>query len=165
MESSPQHRRVSDLRQRLTQLTADIRETEDELAVLESPPAVAMPELYELRAIHKMERGEFADADADLAFAIKLSDNPASPARQRGILAASQGHWADALRYFSLTAEHDAQNPDAWFMCAQAHLALGHQPDARTAMERALGLAPSDWNTRPDVARFLAKLNSPTGNR
>src|SRR5476651_2399787 len=36
MESSPQHRRVSDLRQRLTQLTADIRETEDELAVLES---------------------------------------------------------------------------------------------------------------------------------
>ena len=136
-----------------------------ELAVLESPPAVAMPELYELRAIHKMERGEFADADADLALAIKLADNPASPARQRGILAASQGHWADALRYFSLTAEHDAQNPDAWLMCAQAHLALGHAPDAHTAMERALALAPSGWNTRPDVARFLAKLNASTGNK
>src|ERR1017187_8048361 len=36
MYPSPQHGRLCDLRQRLTRLTADIRETEDELAVLES---------------------------------------------------------------------------------------------------------------------------------
>ena len=131
-----------------------------ELAVLTSPPAIAMPELYELRAIHEMVRGEFAQADANLALAIKLSDHPASPARQRGVLAASMGKMDDALRYFSLAAEHDPQDPDAWFMCAQAHLALGHAPDAHTAMERALTLAPNDWTTRPDVARFLAKLNA-----
>lgn len=129
-----------------------------ELAVLDHPPAVAMPELYELRAIHAMERGEFASADADLALAIKLSANPASPAKQRGILAASQGRWADARGYFSTMAEHDPQNPDAWFMCAQASLALGHAPAARTDIDRALSLAPADWKTRPDVARFLAKL-------
>ncbi len=131
-----------------------------ELHVLAHPPAVAMPELYELHAIHAMERGDFTAADADLALAIKLAANPASPARQRGILAASRGQWADALRYFSLAAEHDARNPDAWFMCAQAQLALDHAPDARAAFERAVSLAPHEWTTRPDVARFLAKLNA-----
>jgi len=136
-----------------------------ELAVLNHPPAIAMPELYELRAIHAMERGEFAKADADLALAVKLSDNPASPAKQRGILAASQGRWADARTYFALMAEHDPKNPDAWFMCAQASHALGKPADARTEIDRALSLAPADWRTRPDVARFLAKLGAPANQR
>ena len=131
-----------------------------ELAALDHPPAIAMPELYELRAIHAMERGEFTTADADLALALKLSANPASPAKQRGILAASQGRWADARGYFATMAEHEPRNPEAWFMCAQASLALGHAPAARTDLDRALSLAPADWKTRPDVARFLGKLNS-----
>ncbi|HWA10311.1 MAG TPA: tetratricopeptide repeat protein [Opitutaceae bacterium] len=129
-----------------------------ELAVLETPPPIAMPELYELRAIHEMERGEFPQADADLDLAIRLAANPASPARQRGILAASQGRWDEALRYFSLMAENDPQNPDAWFMCAQASLALGRPSDAHAHLDHARSLAPADWTSRPDVARFLAKL-------
>jgi tetratricopeptide (TPR) repeat protein len=131
-----------------------------ELAALDSPPAIAMPELYELRAIHKMERGEFAAADADLALAIKLASNPASPAKQRGILAATQGRWQDARRHFALFAEHAPENPDAWLMCAQANLALDQPAAAQHDMQRALALAPPDWKSRPDVARFLVKLNS-----
>lgn len=131
-----------------------------ELSVLDHPPAIAMPELYELRAIHEMERGEFVKADSDLALAIKLAPNPASPAKQRGILAATQGRWTDARTYFSTMATHDSQNPDAWFMCAQASNALGESAAARTEIDRALSLAPADWKTRPDVARFLAKLNA-----
>jgi len=130
-----------------------------ELAALDRPPPAAMPELYELRAIHEMERGEFAQAEKDLTLAIRLADNPASPSRQRGILAASQGRWADALRDFSTCVEHDGRNPDAWFMRAQAHLALGDARTARADFDRALSLAPDGWSGRPDVARFLAKLN------
>jgi hypothetical protein len=130
-----------------------------ELAALTTPPPGAMPEVYELHAIHEMERGDYAAADRDLTLAIKLSRNPASPARQRGILAASQGHWDSALEDFALALEHDPQNPDAWLMRAQAHFALGHAAQARSDLDRALALAPDGWAKRPDVARFLAKLN------
>jgi len=130
-----------------------------ELAVLENPPAAAMPELYELRAIHKMERGEYADAEADLTLAIKLAENPSGPSRQRGILEASQGRWPDALRDFSTAAEHDPENPEAWFMRAQANFAVGQAAAARTDLDRALSLAPDGWSKRPDVTRFLNKLN------
>lgn len=129
------------------------------LDALDNPPAAAMPELYELRALHAMGRGEFARADADLALAIRLASNPASPAKQRGILAATQGRWSDARTYFALMAEHAPSDPDAWLMCSQASLALNELVRARTEIDRALGLAPPDWKTRPDVARVLAKLN------
>ncbi|QYM77808.1 hypothetical protein K0B96_10795 [Horticoccus luteus] len=129
-----------------------------ELAALHTPPRVAMPELYELRAIHEMERGDTASAQTDLTLAIKLAVNPASPARQRGLLAASQGRWPDALRDFSLAVDHDAQNPESWFMRAQANLALGQTAAARSDFDHALTLAPPGWAARPDVVRFLARL-------
>ena len=131
-----------------------------ELAAFDDPPPGARPEFYELRAIDAMGRGDFASAETDLTLAIKLSTNPASAAKQRGILRASQGRWADALADFATLAEHDPKNPDAWFMRAQAQLALGQTDDARADLEHARTLAPSDWVTRPDVARFLTKLNS-----
>jgi hypothetical protein len=130
-----------------------------ELAALRSPPRAAMPELYELRAIHDMERGDHAGAYANLTLAIELSDNPASPSRQRGILCASQGRWADALRDFSTAVDHDPENPDAWFMRAQANAAVGNLVAAHTDITHALSLAPEGWSSRPEVTRFLAKLN------
>jgi len=136
-----------------------------ELAAFENPPPAARPGFYELRALHAMGRGEFSAAETDLTVAIKLARNPASPARQRGVLAASQQRWADAHRDFSLLVGHDATNPDAWFMRAQSHLAL-HQPAAaRADFDRARTLAPTDWPTRPDVARFLLRLNAAPGGK
>lgn len=129
-----------------------------ELAALRSPPRGAMPELFELRAIHEMERGEFAQAEHSLTLAIKLAQNPASPAKQRGILAASHGRWAEALRDFSTMVEFDAKNPEAWFMRAQAQLALGRPNDARADLNQAFALAPDGWSARPDVTRFREKL-------
>ena len=131
-----------------------------ELAAFENPPPGARPEFYELRAIHAMERGDFPSAEADLTLAIKLSSNPASPAKQRGILRASRGRWADALADFATLAENEPKNPDAWFMRSQARLALGQTAEARADLDHARALAPADWVTRPDVARFLTKLNS-----
>ncbi|MBC7368144.1 MAG: tetratricopeptide repeat protein [Undibacterium sp.] len=124
-----------------------------EIAAFENPPPGAHSDFYELRAIHAMEQGDFVSAESDLDLAIKLAANPASPAKQRGILRASQGRWGDALRDFSTLAKHDPKNPDAWFMRAQAQLALGQPAAART-------LAPAEWITRPDVACFVAKLNA-----
>jgi hypothetical protein len=129
-----------------------------ELAALDSPPAAAMPELYELRAIHAMERGDFSAAERDLTLAIKLATNPASPARQRGVLYASQNRWADARHDFVLATEHDAENPDAWLLQAQASLATGDASTAQAEFERARSLAPAEWMSRPDVARFATRF-------
>ena len=132
-----------------------------ELAAFATPAPGAMPELYELRAIHEMERGEYDPAEKDLTFALALAKNPASPARQRGILRASRGRWAEALADFTTALQADPANPDAWFMRAQANFATGHAPEAHSDMGKALALAPAGWTDRPDVRRFLAKLGRP----
>jgi tetratricopeptide (TPR) repeat protein len=129
-----------------------------ELAAFESPPAAVMPEIHELRAIRAMQDGNFDEAESALTLAIRLTRHPAAPLKQRGILRASRGRWAEAGEDFARMAEEEPENPDAWFMCAQARLALNDSLTARTHMEHALSLAPADWKTRPDVARFLTRL-------
>lgn len=130
-----------------------------ELAALQHPPPGAMPELYELRAIHEMERGQAQSAETDLTLAIKLSDNPASAARQRGILRASHGRWKDALDDFATAVEAEPKNPENWFLRAQASFSTGDFAAAHADLDHALSIAPAGWAQRPDVARFLAKLN------
>lgn len=130
-----------------------------ELASLESPPPAVMPELFELHAVEEMEQGEFAKAADDLTLAIRLADNPAGPARHRGLLAATLGHWEEARKDFSTVVERTPENPEGWFLRAQAELALGQATAARADIEEARARAPADWPSRPDVARFLARLN------
>lgn len=134
-----------------------------ELAALRSPPAGVMPEVFELRAVEEMEQGEFAHAADDLTLAIKLADNPAGPSRHRGLLAASLGRWEDARRDFSVAVEHAPENPEGWFLRAQAELALGQVAAARSDVEEARSRAPADWKNRPDVGRFLTRLNQAGG--
>lgn len=55
--------------------------------------------------------------------------------------------------------QRDPKNPDGWFLRAQAGLALGDVVAAQADMQQAIALAPKDWTTRPDVARFLTRLN------
>jgi hypothetical protein len=129
-----------------------------QLDAFKAPPAFAMPEMYELRGIREMQEGKLVPAENDLTIAIKLASNPAAAAKQRGVLRASQGRWKEAAEDFTLLAKFEPKNPDAWFMTAQAALALGDPASARAAMQTATGLAPADWVTRPDVARFQARL-------
>ena len=82
-----------------------------------------------------------------------------------GILAASQQRWPDAHRDFSTMVDHDPKNPDAWFMRAQSNLALNQPAAARSDFDHARLLAGADWSTRPDVARFLNRLNAPPGSK
>ncbi len=132
-----------------------------ELQNLTSPPPGLRSERFELRGIHAMQRGELAQAEADLTIAIRVSDNPFSPAQQRGVLYATQGRWSEALADFNLMVEHEPKNPDAWCLLAQANFALGDAPAARANIDHALAIAPEGWSARPDVTRFLAKLNRP----
>lgn len=136
-----------------------------ELAALRSPPPVIMPELQELRGIEAMERGEYAEAMEALSLAIKLAPNPTGAAKHRGLLSASLGHWADARKDFSTMVESEPANPDGWFLRAQAALALGDAQAARTDVEQARLRASSDWSSRPDVARFLTRLNQAPGGK
>lgn len=129
-----------------------------ELAVLRSPPPEALPETYELRAIRAMQAGDLAAAEQALNLAIKLAQNPASAAKQRGVLHAGQQRWAEARADFNLTVQHEPDDPDGWFFRAQAEAALGDLAEARSDMEQALAIAPRGWGERPDVARFRQRL-------
>lgn len=129
-----------------------------EIAALRNPPPVAMPELYELRAVHAMEAGDFAQAEADLTLAIRLSENPSAPHKQRGVLYASAGRWAEAHRDFSAMVDCDPANPESWFFRAQANLALGDATASRRDLEHAFAIAPDPWKERADVKRFATRL-------
>lgn len=136
-----------------------------ELAALRSPPPVIMPEIQELRGIEAMERGEYAEAMEALSLAIKLAPHPTGAAKHRGLLSASLGHWADAKKDFSTMVDSEPANPDGWFLRAQAELALGDAQAARADVEQARSRASSDWSSRPDVARFLTRLNQALGGK
>ncbi len=131
-----------------------------ELAAFENPPRAVMPELQELRAIQALERGDPVEALEALSLAIRLAPNPARACRQRGILFAQQQRWREARQDFSVMVEHDAQNPEGWFLRAQAAHALGDLAAAGADLQQALRLAPAGWTDRPDVARFLAKMRA-----
>lgn len=130
-----------------------------ELAAFSSPPPVAMPELRELRAMHEMEQGDFGAANADLTLAIKLSSNPASPAKERGMLYASAHRWADAKRDFTTVIQYEPRNVDAWYLRSQVELAMHDIDAARADFDHAQSIAPAEWLSRPDVSRYAAMLN------
>jgi len=136
-----------------------------ELAALDSPPASIMPEVHELKGVDAMERGEFAEAHRELSLAIKLAANPASASKHRGLLAAGVGKWDEARRDFSTMVEREPQNPDGWFLRAQATMALGDVAGARADFQQAQSVAIGDWAKRPDVLRFMQTLNRAGGGK
>ncbi len=123
-----------------------------------NPPRAVMPEVVELDAIRAMQAGDFATAEQGFGMAMRLAENPAEPARQRGVLRGAQGKWREAREDFALAVQHDPKNPDAWFLCAQADTALGDFAGAQENLQRALSVAPAGWNARPDVQRLQARL-------
>jgi hypothetical protein len=136
-----------------------------ELAAYDSPPPAAMPELREFRAINEMEQGDFAGAERDLTIAIKLSPNPASPARRRGMLYASAKRWEQAKADLTTVVENEPADPEGWFLRAEIELAMRDIDAARADLDHARSVAPAGWANRPDVSRFAAMLNSQSGQR
>lgn len=129
-----------------------------ELAAVKNPPAAARSEWHELLGIQAMQRGDLVAAAEALSLAIKLAPNPASASKQRGVLFASQQQWAEARKDFSTMVQHQPKDPDGWFLRAQAALALGDVAAAQSDAAQAAAVAPAGWRDRPDVARFLARL-------
>ncbi|HET7535523.1 MAG TPA: tetratricopeptide repeat protein [Candidatus Didemnitutus sp.] len=129
-----------------------------EWAGLRNPPPAVMPELYELRGIQAMERGDYARAEFQLTLAIKLATNPATASKHRGLLYAGAQRWKDALEEFQRMVEYSPNDPDAWLLQAQAKAALSDAEGARADLQQALKVAPKDWEKRPDVVRFKTRL-------
>jgi tetratricopeptide (TPR) repeat protein len=129
-----------------------------EIAAIDDPPPGARAEAHELRGIQAMQRGDLVAAAEALSLAIKLAPNPASAAKQRGVLFASQQQWAAARQDFAMMVEHEPKDPDGWFLRAQAALALGDRAAAEADAAKAMSVAPKGWMERTDVARFFARL-------
>lgn len=129
-----------------------------ELAAFDSPPPAAMPELRELRAINEIEQGDYAGADRDLTIAIKLSSNPASPAKRRGMLYASARQWQLAKADFTTVTRFEPNDPEGWFLRAEVEAAMHETDAARADLQRARAVAPAGWADRPQVTRFANLL-------
>lgn len=134
-----------------------------ELAAIGDPPPIARAEVHELRGIQAMQRAAYVEAAEALSLAMKLAPNPASAAKQRGVLFASQKQWAAARNDFALVVQHDPKDPDGWFLRAQAALALGEATAAYADAERARSIAPAGWTERPDVVSFFNRLQRQPG--
>ncbi len=142
----------------MSEATVPVMTLNHELEGWRNPPLRVMPGYYELWGIHDLETGNQAQAELHLTMALKLADKPASAAKHRGLLYASAQRWPDAQRDFALMVEHEPQNPDGWFLRAQAKAAQGDAAGARADLQQALVVAPAGWETRPDVARFRTRL-------
>jgi hypothetical protein len=136
-----------------------------ELAALDNPPPAAMPELQILRGILDEEGGNVAGAEADFTLAIHLGGPAAGLAlKQRGVLFANQRRWPEARRDFAGMVERDPGDPDGWFLRSQAELALGDSAGARSDLRQALAAGSPDWLRRPDVARYVERMNRQPGS-
>ena len=129
-----------------------------EIAAMESPPPTAMPELRELSAMHLIEQGKYGEAEHELTLAIKLSEDPASPAKARGRLYASAQRWADAKRDFTLVVQHEPDDPEGWFLRSEVELAVRDLDAARSDFEHARSLGGENFASRPDVKRIGALI-------
>jgi tetratricopeptide (TPR) repeat protein len=142
----------------MSNYTQPIHRLDQEWAALQNPPAVLRSETYEQRAREALERRDFPQAEINLTLAIKLADNPARPSEQRGILYATGRHWAEARRDFDTAVKFAPEDPDAWFLRAQAALALGDVPAARADFQRALAVGSPEWAARPEVTRVRVRI-------
>ena len=142
----------------MSNYTQPIHRLDQEWAALRDPPAVLRAETYEERARQAVERRDFSQAELDLTLAIKLADNPARPSEQRGIFYATGRHWAEARRDFDTAVKFAPEDPDAWFLRAQAALALGDVPAARADFQQALAVGSPEWSARPEVIRVRGRL-------
>jgi hypothetical protein len=128
------------------------------LDTYDNPPRDLMPEVIELQATRALQSGDFATAEQGFSMAMRLSPNPAAPARQRGVLRGAQKRWREARDDFALATHYEPSNPDGWFLCAQADAVLGNMAAARENLDKALSVAPAGWSSRPDVTRLQTLL-------
>ncbi len=136
-----------------------------ELAALDNPPPAAMPELQILRGILDEEQGNAVGAEADFTLAIRLGGPAAGLAlKQRGVLLANQRRWPEARRDFLAMTAQDPGDPDGWFLRSQADLALGDPAGARSDLQQALAAGSPEWLRRPDVARYVERMNRQPGS-
>ncbi len=136
-----------------------------ELAALDNPPPAAMPELQILRGILDEEQGNAAGAETDFTLAIRLGGPATGLAlKQRGVLLANQRRWPEARKDFSAMTVQDPGDPDGWFLRSQADLATGDSAGARSDLQQALAAGSPDWLHRPDVARYVERMNRQPGS-
>ena len=135
-----------------------------ELAALENPPAVAMPELRVLRGLLEELDGNAGGAEADFTLAIKLGGHTSVALKQRGLLYATQRRWQEARRDFSAMVEEQPGEPDGWFLRSRVNLALGDMAGARADLQQAMDVGSSEWTQRPDVARYVELMRKQAGH-
>ena len=101
---------------------------------------------------------DYETARAELAIARSRLPNDASVFEMTAYIARRQGEWDQCKRDFERAAELDPRNVYLLQQTSQTYYFLRRFPDMAGALDRTLGAAPGDANTR--VARALVELES-----
>ncbi|PJF34800.1 MAG: hypothetical protein CUN49_13820 [Candidatus Thermofonsia Clade 1 bacterium] len=115
-------------------------------------------EYYATRGLFYVEYGKFAEAEADLHYALRLNKRLWLAHFALGVLRYKQKEYEAAHQHFLQATRHPDAKPEAWFYLAVTHYLLDNLLEALQAIETAInGFHPAD-NRRGEAQRWKAEI-------
>jgi tetratricopeptide (TPR) repeat protein len=122
-------------------------------------------EYYATRGIFYIEDNKLAEAEADLAFALKLNKRLWLAHFGLGVLRYKQDEYAAAHEHFLQATRHPNAKPEAWFYLAVTHYLLDNLIEALQAVERALNGFHQADNRHAEARRWKAEIEKVLAER
>jgi tetratricopeptide (TPR) repeat protein len=116
---------------------------------------------YNGRASVKRKLKDASGALADVTRAIELDSHYSNAFNTRANIYYDAGNYRGAIQDYSRAAELDPTNANAWFNLGMSHQAVGDNPNARAAFERALEQKVAEPYAS-SARKQLAQLPPPT---
>lgn len=123
------------------------------------------PEYYATRGLFYVEDGKFAEAEADLLYALKLNKRLWLAHFALGVLRFKQKDYEAAHQHFLQATRHPDAKPEAWFYLAVTHYLLDNLLEALQTIEIALnGFHPAD-SRHADARRWKTEIEKTIASR
>jgi len=123
------------------------------------------PEYYATRGLFYVEDGKFAEAEADLLYALKLNKRLWLAHFALGVLRYKQKDYEAAHQHFLQATRHPDVKPEAWFYLAVTHYLLDNLLEALQAIEIALNGFHQADSRHADAQRWKAEIEKAIAQR
>ena len=110
------------------------------------------------RGVRYLWKGDEANAEKDLAEAIALDPRNAEAHDDLGVIRARRGDYDKAAEHFNMTIRHDPTYQKAYHNLAMVYYLINREPQALTAVNVSLKLAPEDRNALLLKSKILESL-------
>lgn len=122
-------------------------------------------EYYATRGLFYVESGKFAEAEADLLYALKLNKRLWLAHFALGVLRYKQNEYEAAHQHFLQASRHPDAKPEVWFYLAVTHYLLDNLMEALQAIEVALNGFHTADSRRAEANRWKAEIEKTIAQR